>query len=89
MARSAVMKTFALINVLKNSPSDVRQTNEGFLDALLDACISKGIVDTDLSYSKMNFREAQNACFFVLSNSRSEYCSNFECRQISAPFRER
>jgi leucyl-tRNA synthetase len=89
VARTAVSKMYALINVIKNPPSDMRQTNDGFFDALLDACISKAIADADLAYSKMNFREAQNACFFVLSNNWNEYCSNLEGTQISAPLRDR
>jgi len=75
VARSVSTRLFAFIDFVKAVPSNVtvRTEKAGFADELLDARISKAIIEADRAYSRMMYKAALKAGFYDLQNFWTEY----------------
>jgi len=89
VAKPAMGRLYSLISVIKNKPADARENVEGFFDRLFHAKIQKAIIDADIAYSKMNFKEALKICFFDLQNAYTDYNTSLEGTPISNVLREK
>jgi len=89
VAKSAVHRFFNMINLIKNPPANMRNDISGFFDTLLDAQISRSIIETQAAYEKMNYKSALKSCFFDLQNAWTDYNTSMEGTSVSEPLYHR